>query len=49
MRPQVKIEQTLNLVTNKDHQQVAVWRIVDDEVFDKNLVGDHPEFSVTAV
>ena len=32
------IEQTLNLVTTKDHQQVAVWRIIDDEVFDKNLI-----------
>lgn len=37
MRPQAMIEQTLNLVTTKDHQQVAVWRIIDDEVFDKNL------------
>ena len=42
MRPQAMIEQTLNLVTTKDHQQVAVWRIIDYEVFDKNLVGDHP-------
>ena len=49
MRPQAMIEQTLNLVTTKDHQQVAVWRIIDDEVFDKSLVGDHPEFCVTAV
>ena len=38
MRPQAMIEQTLNLVTTQDHQQVAVWRIIDDEVFDKNLV-----------
>ena len=43
------IEQTLNLVTTKDHQQVAVWRIIDDEVFDKNLVGAHPGFCVTSI
>lgn len=47
MRPQAMIEQTLNLVTTKDHQQVAVWRIIDDEVFDKNLVGDLPKFCVS--
>ena len=40
------IEQTLNLVTTKDHQQVAVWRIIDDEVFDKNL-GDLLKFCVS--
>ena len=34
------IEQTLNLVTTKDHQQVAVWRIIDDE-------GDLPKFCVS--
>ena len=46
MRPQAMIEQTLNLVTTKDHQQVAVWRIIDDEVFDKNL-RDLPKFCVS--
>ncbi|WP_167367084.1 hypothetical protein [Psychrobacter pasteurii] len=46
MRPQAMIEQTLNLVITKDHQQVAVWRIIDDEVFDKNL-GDLPKFCVS--
>lgn len=30
MRPQAMIEQTLNLVTTKDHQQVAVWQITAD-------------------
>lgn len=28
------IKQTLSLVTTKDHQQVAVWQIIDDEIFD---------------
>ena len=34
MRSQTMIKQTLNLITTKDHQQVAVWHIIDDEVFD---------------
>ena len=46
MRPQAMIEQTLNLVTTKDHHQVAVWRIIDDEDFDKSL-GDLPKFCVS--
>ena len=33
MRSQTMIKQTLNLITTKDHQQVAVWHIIDDEVF----------------
>ena len=44
MRPQAMIEQTLNLVTTKDHQQVAVWRIIDDEVFDKNHINGIENF-----